>query len=143
MVSATCRAGIAVFIFFLLLAPAHAADVTKNKQVVDNFYRDVFAARNADAAKSYLRPDYIQHNPHVASGADGFIAFFSKIWAKPATPDYQVKVLKLVAEGDLVVAQVRWTYDSADGKKISSEAFDMFRLQDGKLAEHWDAIDGL
>ena len=70
------------------------------------------------------------------------MTFFARMWAKPAPPGYAVKVLRLVAEGDLVVAQVQWTYSSADGKTINSEGFDMFRVQDGKLAEHWDAIDG-
>jgi predicted SnoaL-like aldol condensation-catalyzing enzyme len=129
-------------VYFSLLASAHAADLTENRQLVERFYREVFAARNAQAAAGFLRPDYIQHNPHVPQGSAGFIAFFAKVWATPAPPDYAVTVLHLVAENDLVVAQVRWTYTSAGGKKISDEGFDLFRVQDGKLAEHWDAING-
>ena len=119
-------------------APAHAGP-DENKLLVGSFYKDVFAARNADAAAKYLRPDYIQHNPHVATGLAGFQSYFSKAWKGPAPANWGVEMLHLVAEKDMVVAHVRWLGPGDDGKPSARTAFDLYRVEDGKLAEHWDA----
>jgi predicted SnoaL-like aldol condensation-catalyzing enzyme len=120
-------------------AHGRPAGPDENKALVASFYKDVFQARNAVAAAKYLRQDYIQHNPYVTTGLAGFRNYFSKAWAAPAPANWGVEVLHVVAENDLVVAHVRWTTTADDGKPSVNTAFDLYRVQDGKLAEHWDA----
>jgi predicted SnoaL-like aldol condensation-catalyzing enzyme len=47
-----------------------------NKEIVRNFYTTVLIGRDVDAAPRLLRPDYIQHNPQVATGLKGFMDAF-------------------------------------------------------------------
>jgi predicted SnoaL-like aldol condensation-catalyzing enzyme len=135
--------GAVVGLTLLCLAPlAQAADtdLAKNKAIVQGFWNDVFIARNVDASPRYLRPDYIQHDPHVPSGLIGFENFFRQTFAQtPAS--FKVKVDKVVAEGDLVVTYTEFTGTDPQGKPFSGTGFDMFRIQGGLIAEHWNQVE--
>jgi predicted SnoaL-like aldol condensation-catalyzing enzyme len=112
-----------------------------SKSVVREFYTTVLINRDVDAAPRFLRPDYIQHNPNVPTGLNGFMDTFRARFAQPLPADHKREVLNIVAENDLVVIYVRQTWTSRDGKHHQALGFDMFRVQDGKIAEHWDADD--
>jgi predicted SnoaL-like aldol condensation-catalyzing enzyme len=113
-----------------------------NKKLVLDFFRVVFEAQNADAAKDYLSEDYVQHNPLVVTGRSGFINYFKPKWKspKPVQPDLKEPPDQVVAEGDLVV--LMWKEKKPEPKDRSKTYdafwFDMFRVKDGKLVEHWD-----
>ena len=113
-----------------------------NKRLVYDFWRDVFEAGQFQLADKYMAEGYIQHNPNVPSGRAAFVAFFSKI-AKPKAPEPRVQapLVAITAEGDLVVLSfVREGADPADpAKKYTTTWFDMFRIENGRIAEHWDA----
>ena len=113
-----------------------------NKRIVYDFWREVFEGRHMDLAEKYMAESYIQHNPNVATGRAAFVEFFSKL-SPPKTIEAQVKapLVAIVAEGDLVVLSfVREGPDPKDPtKKYTTTWFDMFRLEGGKIAEHWDA----
>ena len=121
----------------LIASPAHA-DPNANKALVAHFIRDVFVAKNPDAARKYLAPDYIQHNPHVAPGAEGFVTSMRE-WLAHAPADMNDQTLHLVGEGDLVVAHQQVTYTAKDGTKKRAVGFDMFRVNQGRIVEHWDS----
>jgi predicted SnoaL-like aldol condensation-catalyzing enzyme len=112
-----------------------------SKSIVREFYTTVLINRDVDAAPRFLRPDYIQHNPNVPTGLNGFMDTFRARFAQPLPADYKRELLNIVAENDLVVIYVRQTWTSKDGKHHQALGFDMFRVQDGKIAEHWDADD--
>ncbi len=112
-----------------------------SKSIVREFYTTVLINRDVDAAPRFLRPDYIQHNPNVPTGLNGFMDTFRARFAQPLPADYKRELLNIVAENDLVVIYVRQTWMSRDGKPHQAAGFDMFRVQDGKIAEHWDADD--
>jgi predicted SnoaL-like aldol condensation-catalyzing enzyme len=97
--------------------------------------------RDVDVAPRFLRPDYIQHNPKVPTGLRGFMDTFRARFAQQLLADYKRELLNVVAEDDLVVIYVRQTWTSQDGKHNKAVGFDMFRVLDGKIAEHWDAED--
>jgi predicted SnoaL-like aldol condensation-catalyzing enzyme len=88
-----------------------------------------------------MAESYIQHNPTVATGRAAFVTFFSRI-AKPVSIARTVKapLVSIVAESDLVVLSfVRELADPKDAaKKYTTTWFDMYRIEHGKIAEHWD-----
>jgi predicted SnoaL-like aldol condensation-catalyzing enzyme len=125
-----------------LTVSAHAADndLAKNKAIVDGFFRDVLIAKNVDAAPRYLRPDYVQHNPHEPSGLINFQNFFRDVFQH--TPvGFKLEIDRMVAEGDFVVTYNRFSGLGPDGKPFSGTGFDMFRIQGGLIAEHWDQVE--
>ena len=125
----------------LLLTSADAR-LAANKHLVYDFWREVFEGGHMELADKYLAEGYIQHNPNVATGRAGFVEAFSK-WVKPKPIEATVKapLVAIVADGDLVVLSfVREAADPKDAsKKYTTTWFDMFRIEAGKIAEHWDA----
>jgi predicted SnoaL-like aldol condensation-catalyzing enzyme len=116
--------------------------LAKNKRLVYDFWCEVFEAGHMDLAPKYMAESYIQHNPRVPTGRQAFIDFFSKI-RKPTAIEARVKapLVAMMADGDLVVmAFVREYLEPGDpSKKYTTTWFDMFRVVDGKIVEHWDA----
>jgi predicted SnoaL-like aldol condensation-catalyzing enzyme len=94
-----------------------------------------------ELAEKYMTEGYIQHNPGVATGRAAFIQFFSK-FAKPNPIEARVRspLVMILADGDFVVLSfVRILPDPKDPeKKYTTTWFDMFRVENGKIAEHWD-----
>jgi len=119
----------------------HADDALteRNKTIVRDFYTTVLIGRNVDAAPRFLKPDYIQHNPQVPTGLKGFMDTFRERFAQKLPPDYKRELLNVIGDNDMVVVYVRQTWTSRDGQHHQALGFDMFRVQDGMIAEHWDA----
>lgn len=121
--------------------------VESNKQLVDNFYRDVFGTMNAGAVKDYAAVDYHQHAAwRAAPGRAGLEDFVRGIAAnlppgirlpQPPTPDI------MMGEGDLVVcAASRQQSDPANpGATYPYYIYDAYRVHGGKLTDHWSGID--
>jgi predicted SnoaL-like aldol condensation-catalyzing enzyme len=118
---------------------ADEALTARNEEVVRNFYTTVFLGRNVDAAPKFLRPDYIQHNPQVPTGLKGFMDAFREGFARQLPSDYKRELLNVVGDNDMVVIYVRQTWTGKDAQHHQALGFDMFRVQDGMIAEHWDA----
>ncbi|NTA19096.1 SnoaL-like domain-containing protein [Agrobacterium tumefaciens] len=115
-----------------------------NKQVVYKIILELLEAGHWDKAKLYLTDDYIQHNPNARSGLKSVVAYFTdviKVEPKPIPEKISMKVADVVAEGDLVVVTYARTekHPSDPTKTYSTTWFDMWRIKDGKAAEHWDS----
>jgi len=107
--------------------------VAANKRLVYDFWREVFEGGHTELA--------VQHNPNVPTGRAAFVDFFSKlVKRKPIEPRIKAPLVAIAAEGDLVVLSfVREAADPKDPtKKYTTTWFDMFRVEGGKIAEHWD-----
>lgn len=125
------------------------ADISrKNKEVVTRFYNDVFIRHDMSKLDTYMQDDYIQHNQDCPQGKAGFVEFFDVIFK--ALPDFKYTLKKMVAEGDIVMAFSRttgthtggaWLGKQASGNKLDYDVVDIFRVQDSKIAEHWDVAD--
>ena len=117
------------------------ARLAANKRLVYDFWREVFEGAHMEFADKYMAESYIQHNPNVPTGRAAFVEFFTKV-RKPAPIEARIKapLVAIVAEGDYVVLSFAREYaDPKDAsKKYSTTWFDMFRLENGKIAEHWD-----
>ena len=112
-----------------------------NKRLVYDFWREVFEARHMDLAPKYMAETYMQHNPNVPTGRAAFVDFFSKTSTpKPIEERVRAPLVAIVADGDLVILVfAREAADPKDAtKKYTTTWFDMFRIENGKIAEHWD-----
>jgi len=122
-----------------LAAPADDTLTERNKAIVRDFYTTVLIGRNVDAAPRFVRQDYIQHNPQVPTGLKGFMDTFRERFAQKLPSDYKRELLNVIGDKDMVVVYVRQTWTSPDGQHHQALGFDMFRVQDGIITEHWDA----
>jgi len=120
---------------------ADEALTERNKAIVRDFYTTVLIGRNVDAAPRFLRPDYAQGNPgnNVPTGLKGFMDTFRERFSQKLPPDYKRELLNVVGDNDMVVIYVRQTWTGKDGQHHQALGFDMFRVQDGMITEHWDA----
>ncbi|MCR6654153.1 MAG: nuclear transport factor 2 family protein [Cellvibrionaceae bacterium] len=121
----------------------HSADpkLAQNKRLVYDFWREVFEAGQLQLADKYMAETYIQHNPNVPTGRAAFVKFFGKIKKpKPVEDTVAAPLVAITADGDLVILSfVREYADPKDpSKKYTTTWFDMFRIENGKIAEHWD-----
>ncbi len=117
------------------------ARLAANKRLVYDFWREVFEGGHMELAEKYMTESYIQHNPNVPTGRAAFVAFFTKYSKpKPIEPRVKAPLVAMVAEGDLVVMSfVSERTDPKDAtKKYTTTWFDMFRIEGGRIAEHWD-----
>ena len=132
----------ALALTIVIAAPTTWADealTERNKALVRDFYTTVLIQRNVDAAPRFLRTDYIQHNPQVPIGLKGFMDTFRERFAQKLPSDYKRELLNVVGDNDMVVVYVRQTWTGRDGQRHQALGFDMFRVKDGMIAEHWDA----
>jgi predicted SnoaL-like aldol condensation-catalyzing enzyme len=110
--------------------------LAKNKETVKAFYDLAFNQNKpAEAIEKYTGATYIQHNPGVADGKQGFIDYFSKMARE--YPGKKLFFEHLIAEENFVVVHTcqEWPGDN-DWATI-----DIFRLDDqGKIVEHWDTV---
>lgn len=117
-----------------------------NKKLVYDFWREVFEAGRGELAPKYLTENYIQHNPNVATGRENFVAFLSKFKKSQAIADkVSMPLVSITAEGNLVTLSfVNELKDPDDSTKTYTTTwFDMFRIENGKIAEHWDSMQKL
>jgi len=146
-------------IFACALAPAESinpptkpqtapmsAQEKKNLDMVINWWRDVPYAGHYDLAPKYQAADYIQHNPNANTGRDGFIAFFKSLnrpQVNPIPKQLPADQMPVVmgARGDYV-----WLIFEHEDKDPRNQAntyhynsFDVLRIQNGKVQEHWDS----
>ena len=110
-----------------------------NKRLVWNMWREFLQGGDIAAADRYLAPEYHQHNPNAETGLEGVKAYFRAAgMQKTEVKDYIERLVAITAERDLVtLALVREGVDS-NGEAYTTTWFDMFRVRDGKIVEHWD-----
>lgn len=102
-----------------------------NKDIVVAGMTGLFITHDASVIDKYWSPSYIQHNPSVPNGSEVL-----KGWVGSLGPGFKYEPGMVVAEDDLVMMHGRYT---GMGPK-AMVGVDIFRLQNGKIVEHWDIL---
>jgi predicted SnoaL-like aldol condensation-catalyzing enzyme len=122
----------------LLARPVLAADtlqMEENKKTVRALYEAVLNKKDFDEASKYLGSKYIQHNPNAADGPDGLKGFIG--FLKDKFPNNRSEIKRIFADGDYVIVHVHAVREPGTrGNAI----IDIFKLENGKVVEHWDAV---
>lgn len=110
----------------------------RNKEIVIAFYDAAINDKDFEAASAYLGDKYIQHNPLAADGPEGLKAFLD--FAKANMSTFKVEFKQVFADGDYVIVHV---HAKASPEDRGNAVMDIFRLEDGKVVEHWDVIQAI
>lgn len=105
-----------------------------NKELVLKFYDEVFNKWDISNLDNFMHDNYKQHNPKVLDGKHGFIEFAKMFFSlKPKAEIYHI-----LEDGDLVCVFFKCTMTTNNSV---NKVFDMYRIENGKLAEHWDSVE--
>lgn len=125
-------------------APLLASDdprLAANKRLVYDMYRIVLQGGYADRAGEFIREDYIQHNPNAGQGLRGVQDYIRATRPeRPLEDRLELPLINLIAEGDYVMTAFLRAEQDSQGQTYYSTWFDLYRIQDGKIAEHWDPM---
>jgi predicted SnoaL-like aldol condensation-catalyzing enzyme len=128
----------AISIIALISTTAFASsyqETLRNKETVLSFYETAINNRDYDAAEKYMGPYYKQHNPIAEDGKQGFKKYLN--YMHDTYPNAHSDIKRVAAEGDLVFLHVHAVkVPNTRGQAV----VDIFRLENGKIVEHWDAI---
>lgn len=111
-------------------------DFERNTANVKAFYELAFTGgKPREAVERYVGESYVQHNPHVANGTEGFIAYFERMALD--YPDKTIRFVRTMADGDLVMVHTHQIWPGSD----DYASMDIFRCDTaGKIVEHWDVL---
>jgi predicted SnoaL-like aldol condensation-catalyzing enzyme len=115
----------------------------KNLNLVLDWWREVIQGRHTELAEKYQAEDYIQHNPNVHTGRAAFIKFFNSLGPpiNPIPTTLSPEPVVKGAKGDLV--WLIFEHEKPDpqdwSKTYHFNSFEVIRIEDGKIQEHWDA----
>ncbi|WP_299110112.1 nuclear transport factor 2 family protein [uncultured Winogradskyella sp.] len=107
-----------------------------NKNTVSQFLEKVVINHEMDKLTTYINPEkYIQHNPAIADGLEGFGAAMQYFVENGLVMEF-TKVHKVLGQGNFVLAMSEGKF----GKGEHTAFYDLFRLENGQIVEHWDVI---
>ncbi len=106
-----------------------------NKKLVLEFYHKLIGEKDFAAARPYMGSRYRQHAPYAADGHEGVAEWVRKF--KESFPQHHYEVKKVIAEGDFVVLHL---HGKSGLHPFGESVVDIFRIEDGKVVEHWDVI---
>ena len=112
--------------------------VEANKKTVLAFYEAGINNKDFDAASKFIGKRYVQHNPNIADGPEGLKAFLGVF--KEKFPNLRGDIKQIFADGDFVIVHVHGV--RVPGER-GSAIVDIFKLEDGKIVEHWDVLQSI
>ena len=110
-----------------------------NKEVVKGFVNDVLLGGQGDKMTTYVNhKQYLQHNSAVADGLDGLGAALQYFAENGMVMKYD-KIHRVLGEGNFVLTISEGHFGAGAGEHVAF--YDLFRLDGGKIVEHWDVIE--
>lgn len=116
-------------------APDPRASREASIKVVDSYTAAVRSGDVRGAIRRWFTPDYRQHSPNIADGAEGAIAYLEREYGRGAKERPRATATRILAEGDYVLEHRQVIYP---GSARVSTNVDIFRIRDGRISEHWD-----
>ncbi len=108
-----------------------------NKQLVQGFVTDILMNGETDKLTNYISTEeYLQHNSAVADGLDGLGAALAYFAENGLVMEYE-KVHTVIGEGNFVLTVSEGKFGAGDHVSY----YDLFRIDNGKIVEHWDVIE--
>lgn len=121
----------------------------ENKRIVRRLVEEFQSGHKFEVGEELTADDFIDRTPGPGESGnkkDG-LEFFKYIWE--AFPDFSVEIKEQIAEGDRVATLKTFSGTHKGefigipptGKHVAFDVFDMLRIRDGKLVEHWNVVD--
>ena len=107
----------------------------RNRALVESF-ADIFY-RQRDVARAfaqYVSEEYVQHNPDIPDGRAAAISALAPMFSHP---EARFEIKRILVDGDLAMIHV---HGKSDAAAPGGAVADIFRLEDGKIVEHWDVV---
>jgi len=105
------------------------------KQNAIEFYKMAYEGNPRKATELYVGSEYVQHNPAVKNGTEGFIEYFEQM--KTEYPNKSIEFVRVISEGDLVALHSHQIWPDND----EYITMDFFKFDaNAKIIEHWDSI---
>lgn len=105
-----------------------------NKQIAMTAYQRIFGDQDAAAVDEYMTADFIQHNPTTPDGPAG-VKQLLQMLASQGVQKQTIQFMHVVADDNIVILHTRYEMAGTEWRFI-----DIYRVENGKLAEHWDAM---
>ena len=125
----------------MIIQPAFAmteSQMELNKKNVLAFYEKLINQKDFESASVYMGDHYIQHNPLAADGAEGLKKFID--YLRTAYPNAHAEIKRVFADNDYVILHV---HSVLEPNTRGNAIVDIFRLENGKIVEHWDVIQAI
>ena len=112
--------------------------VEQTRRTVLEFYHAYGIEKDAEKCRAFFGDKYIQHNPFVQDGVEHFLRFVR--FRKERYPEGRNNVMMAIADEDKVMLHVHSVLTPGEpGRNL----VDTFRVEDGKIVEHWDVIQDI
>jgi predicted SnoaL-like aldol condensation-catalyzing enzyme len=109
-----------------------------NKKLVLDFYQQFFGDKDLSAADRFIGDTYTQHNPMASNGKEALKELMKPFLTGPKAKKTKVDFKRVAADGDLV-----WLHVKSDTFGAVMAVVDIFRIENGKIVEHWDVIQAV
>ena len=119
----------------------------RNRVDLAHLFADTMNRHDANRFAELVSENYMQHNPGVAPGRAGLVAFMGHWFV--TLSERRVVVEDAFAVGDRVVG--RYTYRArhtgpfvgvpASGAEITMRSIDIWRVENDRFVEHWDELN--
>lgn len=120
----------------------YSTEELRNIEVANVEFKDILQYGHVELAEEVMAPGYIQHNPNVPTGRDGFVQFFSRFAnPEPIRDEWKNEPDLILASGPYVFYMFERTLADPDFAESTYPGFwfDMVRVEDGLVQEHWDS----